>query len=187
MLGGIVNCVCMYVCMYVCTLHEATVNNERGFYLIPQMYSKDTDTHQYLHPSSCHSPHIAKNLPTSIINRIRRNCSNKVDNDEIFKETMIEYKAYMLKSGYDEELIDDRFITHAIKTKRKDLLQNRKRKKQRKVEKYRMVTNYEPTFPDIRKAFSKFRNIFEEDEELQEVFPKGIVHLQVSEKRGAII
>ena len=48
-----------------------------------------------------------------------------------------------------------------------------------------MVTNYEPTFPDIRKAFSKFRNIFEEDEELQEIFPKGIVHLQVSERRGA--
>ena len=141
--------------------------------------------HQYLHPSSCHSPHIAKNLPTSIINRIRRNCSDKVDNDEIFKETMIEYKAYMLKSGYDEELIVDRFITHAIRTKRKDLLQNRKRKKQRKVEKYRMVTNYEPTFPDIRKAFSKFRNIFEEDEELQEIFLKGIVHLQVSERCGA--
>ena len=59
----------------------------------------------------------------------------------------------MLKSGYDEELIDDRFITHSIKTKRKDLLQNRKRKKQRKVEKYCMVTNHEPTFPAIRKAF----------------------------------
>ena len=48
-----------------------------------------------------------------------------------------------------------------------------------------MVTNYELTFPDNRKVFSKFRNIFEEDEELQEIFPKGIVHLQVSEKRGA--
>ena len=48
-----------------------------------------------------------------------------------------------------------------------------------------MVTNYEPTFPDIRKAFSKFRNIFEEDEELQEIFPKGIIHLQMSERRGA--
>ena len=99
------------------TLCEATVNNERGFYLIPQMYSKNTDTHQYLHPSSCHSHHIAKNLPMSIINRIRRSCSDKVDNDEIFRETMIEYKAYMLKLGYDEELIDDHFLTHAIKTK----------------------------------------------------------------------
>ena len=135
------------------TLCEATVNNERGFYLIPQMYLKDTDTHRCLHPSSCHSPHIAKNLPTSIINRIRRNCSDKVYNDEIFKETIIEYKVYMLKSGCDEELIDDHFITHTIKTKRKDLLQNRKRKKQRKVEKYCIVTNYEPTLTDIRKAF----------------------------------
>ena len=80
---------------------------------------------------------------------------------------MIEYEAYTLKSGYDEELINDHFIAHAIRTKRKDLLQNRKRKKQRKVEKYRMVTNYEPTFPDIRKVFWKFRVIFEEDEKLQ--------------------
>ena len=84
------------------TLHEAMINNERGFYLIPQMYSKDTDMHRYLHPSSCHSAHMAKILPMSIINRIRRNCSYKVVNDEIFKETMIEYKTYMLKSGYDD-------------------------------------------------------------------------------------
>ena len=38
----------------------------------------------------------------------------------------------MLTSGYDEELIDDRFITHAIKTKRKDLLQNRKARSKEK-------------------------------------------------------
>ena len=47
-----------------------------------------------------------------------------------------------------------------------------------------MVTNYEPIFPDIQKAFPKFRYIFEEDEELQEIFPKGIAHLQMSERRG---
>ena len=46
-----------------------------------------------------------------------------------------------------------------------------------------MVTNYEAIFPDFRKAFSKFRDIFEEDKELQEIFLKGIVHLQVSERR----
>ena len=106
------------------TLRETTVKKERGFYLIPQTYSKDTDTRQSLHTSSCHSPHIAKTLPRSVINRIRGNCSDKVDNDEIFKETMIGYKAYMLKSGYDEELIDDHFITHAIEAKRKGLLEN---------------------------------------------------------------
>ena len=46
------------------TMREATIDGKQGLYLIPQMYSKSTDTHQYLHSSSCHSPHITKNLPT---------------------------------------------------------------------------------------------------------------------------
>ena len=90
------------------TVQEAVINNKRGLYLIPQMYSKDTDTHQYFNPSSCHSPHITKNLPTSVINRIRRNCSDRIDDDKIFKDTMIDYKAYLMKSGYEEELVDEK-------------------------------------------------------------------------------
>ena len=81
------------------TMREATIDGKQGFYLIPQMYSKSTDTHQYLHPSSCHSPHITKNLPTSVVSRIRRNCSDRVENDEIFKNTMVQYKSYLLKSA----------------------------------------------------------------------------------------
>ena len=38
------------------------------------------------------SPQITKNLPTSVINRIRRNCSDRIDDDKIFKDTMIDYK-----------------------------------------------------------------------------------------------
>ena len=50
-----------------------------------------------------------------------------------------------------------------------------------------MVTYYEPTFPDIRKAFRKFKHIIEDDEELKEIFPKGVSHFQVSERRGSKI
>ena len=53
------------------------------------------------------------------------------------------------------------------------------------LKKYRMVIDYEPTFPDIRVAFRKFKSRLEDDEELKEIFPKGIKHLQVSERRGA--
>ena len=170
------------------TVQEAVINNKRGPYLIPQMYSKDTDTHQYLNPSSCHSLHITKNLPTSVINRIRRNCSDRIDDDKIFKDTMIDYKAYLMKSGYEEELVDEKFSSHVVTTKRKDLLGNKKRKKQRnEITKYRMVTDYEPTFPDIRKAFRKFKHIIEDDEEFKEIFPKGVSHFQVSERRGSKI
>ena len=114
------------------------------------MYSKSTDTHQYLHPLSCQSHHITKNLPTSVVSRIRGNCSDRVENDEIFKNAIIQYKAYLLKSGYDEELIDKRIISCAVRVKRKDLLKKRKQKRTNDIEKYRMITDYEP---DIRKGF----------------------------------
>ena len=47
-----------------------------------------------------------------------------------------------------------------------------------------MVTDYEPTFPDIRKACRKFKHIIKDYEELKEIFPKRVSHFQVSEKRG---
>ena len=124
-------------------------------------------------------------IEKKVINRIRRNCSDRIDDDKIFKDTMIDYKAYLMKSGYEEELVDEKFSSHVVTTKRKDLLRNKKRKKQRnKITKYRMVTDYEPTFPDIRKAFRKFKHIIEDDEELNEIFPNGVSHFQVSERRG---
>ena len=39
--------------------------------------------------------------------------------------------------------------------------------------------------PDIRKAIKRFRHIIEDDQQLKEVFPKGIKHFQVSERRGS--
>ena len=53
------------------------------------------------------------------------------------------------------------------------------------MRKNRFTTDLEPSFPDIRKAFTKFKNIIEDDDELKEVFPHGIRHFQVSQRRGA--
>ena len=118
------------------------------------------------------------------------NCSDNCKDDKKFKETLIEYKAYLMKSGYKEVHIDRKFIPFAVKKKRNKLLRpsiddNNKKNDHRKIKKYRMVTDYEPTFPDIRVAFRKFKSIPEDDEELKEIFPKGIKHLQVPERRGA--
>ena len=51
--------------------------------------------------------------------------------------------------------------------KRKEVLKKEKRKKNVQIEKYRMVTDFEPTFPDIRKAITRFRHIIEDDQELR--------------------
>ena len=38
----------------------------RGGYLIPEIHSKSTDSHEYLNPLSSHPPQVAKNNPYSV-------------------------------------------------------------------------------------------------------------------------
>ena len=164
---------------------EVQKEGEQRFILARSMYSKDTDTHQYLSPESCHPIHIMKNIPTTVANRCRTNCSDKVEDDNIFKETLVEYKAYLLKSGNNEQNINEKFINLAVKKKISHILKDNGEKKQQKTfQKYRFVTEYEPSFPDIRKAFRKFDHILKNDEKMKNVFPYGAKHFQVSEKRG---
>ena len=126
-------------------------------YIIAQsMYSKDTDTHQYLSPKSCHPVHITKNIPTTVAYRCRANCSDKIKNDIMFKEALTEYKAYPIKSGYDEKNVDKKLINFAVRYERKDILEDKiKKKRKSPMKKYRFVTNFEPTFPDIKTRCKK--------------------------------
>ena len=91
-----------------------------------------------------------------------------------------------MKSGYKEAHIDQKFIPFAVKKKRNKLLtpsidDNNEKNDHTEIKKYRMVTDYEPTFPDIRVAFRKFKSILEDDEELKEIFPKNISKCQKGE------
>ena len=53
------------------------------------------------------------------------------------------------------------------------------------MKKYGFATDFEPTFTYIKTGFKKFKHIIEKDKELKEVFPHGIKHFQVSEKRSS--
>ena len=102
---------------------------QESYILVPRMYSKETDTHQYLTPNSCHPDHVSKNIPTTVVHRCRMNCSDKVKDDSLFKDSLVTYKAYLLKSGYPEENIDKKFIEFALSNKRKNILQNKRKQK----------------------------------------------------------
>ena len=81
--------------------------------------------------------------------------------------------------------MDKKFINFAVRYKRKDILENKiKKKRKTPMKKYHFVTNFEPTFPDIKTRLKKFKHIIEDDEELRKIFPHGIEHFQVLEKRG---
>ena len=155
----------------------------REGYLIPEIFSKPTDSYEYLHPKSCHPPQVAKNNPYSVALRVRRNCSDRVPDDKMFTENLVKYKAYLLESGYASDGIDKHFIKVA-KLKRKDVLDGKVKCTNRKLgaKKINFVTTWDPMFPNISQAIKKFQHILEEDDLCKQIFPKGT--FRVAYKRG---
>ena len=91
----------------------------RSYYrdLITEIYSKPTDTHEYLNPNCCHPPAVANNNPLGVALRVRRNCLDKIENDQILKRKLVEYKAHLMHSGYKSYLIDRKLIKVVKKEK----------------------------------------------------------------------
>ena len=129
-------------------------------YLVPEIHSEETDSHEYLNPDPAHPPSVVKNNLYSVALRVRRNCSDRVAGDKLFVNNLILYKAYLMHSGYDEENIDRNFIKVA-KMKRKETLSDKpkKRRGRPKDRKYNFVTTWDPIFPDIGKIIRKFSQL----------------------------
>ena len=70
-------------------MKDETLDGNNQFFLIPSMYSNDTDTYQYSSPNSCHPKHVTNNIPTTVVTRCRMNCSDHIENDKLFKDTFI--------------------------------------------------------------------------------------------------
>ena len=94
-----------------------------------------------------------------------------MEQNRFLVDNLIKYKAELLHSRYDSEMVDKQFVKVA-KIKRKETLKTSTKPKL-KGRKYSFVTTWDPVFPEIRKALRKFTNVLMEDEECREVFPKG--------------
>ena len=164
---------------------DVRVNLINGF-LLTETYSKDTDIHQYLHPSSCHPQHIFKGIPKALGIRITRNCSDRYEGDLKFIENLREFKGYMITSGYKEEVVDQAFGKLANMSRNSILWKKTSvTRKKRNARKYRFVTSHEPAFPDIKQIVLKHQHIILDADELKKVFPNGAKDFQVSERRKA--
>ena len=146
------------------------------------IYSKKTDTHQYLNPTSCHPHAQIDSIPIGVADRIRRNCSDNVDNDKNFLKRLVEYKAYLIKSGHDKKKIDKAFIKRAT-MKRADVL-NRERRTRSVTNKTLFVVDFEPSFPDVYTVWRKHEHLLRDDSVLKTVFPNGVRDFKVAYKRG---
>ena len=64
---------------------DTKVHLKNGF-SIPETYSKSSDSHEYLNPKSSQPLNVVKNIPYSVALRVRRNCSDWIEDDTLFKK-----------------------------------------------------------------------------------------------------
>ena len=129
-----------------------------------KMYSKQSDTHSYLVPNSCHKYHIIKNIPFNIARRILQN-NSETCNYEIDKEI---YKKYLLDRGYNEDLIHESF-TKVENMDRKMLYT--KKGNNSKHGCVPLVINNNPELPPMSKIINKHKYLLGLDNRLKSILP----------------
>ena len=105
------------------------------------LYCKPTDAHQYLHWTSCHPPHVKKNLPFGLAYRLRRICST----DEYFAKRAEELKEFLLSRQYRSRVIDTA-IERAKSIPRKDTFTRKGKLASKRIP---LVTTYQPGLPNL--------------------------------------
>ena len=101
------------------------------------LYSKSTDQHQYLSPSSCHPKHCFKSIPFSQAIRVKRICSTV----ETTKQRPGDLRHHLKRRGYNDKVIESGF-SKASEINRNDLLEYKEKKINKLVP---LVLTYNPS------------------------------------------
>ena len=129
---------------------------------VTDLYVKPTDTHQFLHPSSCHPYHCKKAIPFSQALRLNRICSDDIE----FENRCEDLYDWLIERGYKHKVVEDQ-IKRACAFDRDDLLTN-----ERPHSKYQVSLNieYNPVFQTIGKVLKELQCIIQGDSDHRKVF-----------------
>ena len=146
---------------------DVTLHLIDGFFRT-DVYSKPTDSHLYLPPSSSHPRHVFKAIPFGVALRLRRNCSK----DDFLSNRCKEYKSYLVNQGYPVKLVDNQFLK-ALTIPRKDLLKQKLVRASKKI--FPFVMTFNPMLPNLNYIIKKHLHFLESNPELKELFPKNSI------------
>ncbi len=114
-----------------------------------ELYTKETDTHNYLHYTSAHPQHCMKGAPYSEFLRIRRNCHHIADFELYSAKRIEDY----LRRGYPiDELVMAQ--TRARNANRKDLLEP-KIKHKGNNDRVPLILIYNPANPNMNQIINQ--------------------------------
>ena len=133
--------------------------------LCTKLYSKSSDTHCYLVPSSCHKTHIIENIPFNTARRVFQNNSHLVN----YEKDKIVYSKHLTNRGYNEKFVKEAF-EKAEKLDRRSLYAVKTDNKNSKLC-LPLVIDTNPALPDMSKIINKFKYIIELDPKLAKIIP----------------
>ena len=128
------------------------------------VYSKPTDSHLYLPPSSAHPKHGYSLWRSDKVTK-------KLLGAIFLAERTTEYKGYLVNLGYPSKLVDDQF-RKASTIPRSDLRRTRARSKKKL---FPFVTTFNPNLPHVGRIICKHLTILESNPKLKELFPPNSI------------
>ena len=128
------------------------------------LYSKPTDSHRFLTPTSCHPRHIFRSIVYSGALRIRRICSM----DEFFVKRIEEFRKYLISSGYRENFIDP-IIEKVVRKDRRLLVA--KSKVVETSDRVVFVTTHDPKMMKVTEVHNGLKHILGLSERMERVLP----------------
>ena len=142
---------------------DVSVSKDANGFLQTDLYCKPTDSHQYLLPSSCHPPHICKNIPYSQAIRLRRICSS----DNSFQDRSKELASHLDNRKYKDSIVKPQ-ISKAASVPREETLTYKPKEKLNKIP---LVTTYHPHLPKLGNIVRKHLPILHLSPKLQDAIP----------------
>ena len=134
--------------------------------IITDVYSKPTDTHQYLLSNSCHPSHCKKAIAYSQALRIRRICST----DTLYKRRSSDLRKHLVSRGHSERRVQ-LAINRALNIPRHTLLTNTGTKKV-PPNRVALVTTFHPKLPKLSSILNNNMNILHSSNRLCSAIPE---------------
>ena len=140
---------------------DVSVSIKNGF-VKTDLFTKDTDKHQYLHVTSSHPNSIKRAIPYGLGIRIKRICSDPED----YSVRRQEVKSHLRKRGYKDHLIEEQL--KKVDTINRDQLLNYKQKTENN--RVPLVITFSKALPNVHRILRKNMKTLHRSERLKQIF-----------------
>ena len=140
------------------------------------VWSKETDGHMYLLPSSSHFHSVSDNIPYGVALRLKRICST----EEEFSKKSLEHRNHLLARGYKRNKVKEQFQKANFFSRETLLTKQLKISSNKKI-----VSNldYHPTLHDVGSIIKRHLLILYKSVAMKETLNPDKIHITIGFRR----